>query len=108
MGGGLQFSDWRKWFFKCSLCLRMAPVVKQGNVLHALNGAARRARLERAIFTLKMLRGVLFQRNARVPPLLGTIVNQTVFAHVKVAAAGTTTPFARNPAGNIFLMSVKA
>ena len=87
--------------------MRISPVVEQRNMLNALNSASWRTGLEGVIFVIQMLLCVLFQWDARVPPLLRTIMDQAIFADVKVAAAGPAAPVARNPARNVFLVAVE-
>src|ERR1700678_4424189 len=60
--------------------------------MHAGNGAAWGTTFFREELTLTLFVGVFQQRNARVPSLLRTIVNQSVFANVQVARAGAATP----------------
>lgn len=76
-------------------------------MLDALNSAARRTGLEGVIFVVQMLLRVLIQWDAGIPPLLRAIMDQAVFADVKVAAAGPAAPVARNPARNVFLVAVE-
>ena len=92
--GGLQFDERLQRILKSRPCLRITPVVEQGDVLHALNRAAWRTGFEGIVFMIKVLRGVILQRDGRITPLLRAVMDQPVFANIEVTASGATSPVA--------------
>ena len=60
--------------------------------MHAGNGATRRASFLGHKLALALLVGIFQQRNARITPLLRTIMNQAVLANVQIPCAGAATP----------------
>src|ERR1700687_1551159 len=88
--------------------LRIAPVVQDAHLLHAGNGAARRAEFLREIFVAAHFRRVLRQRNARISALLRTPVHQAVLANIEIARAGAAAPVVFAAARVIVLEFVEA
>ena len=68
----------------------------------------RRAALLREEFALTLLRRVFRERHAGVAALLGTIMNQSVFADVEIARAGAAAPLVFASGGDIVLELIDA
>src|SRR6185437_12353145 len=92
----------------CSGALRSAPLVKVGHLVHAGNGAVRRARFLGQILAADIFHRVLHQRRGGIPALLRTVVHQPLLADVQVAGSGAAAPFVGTPVGNIVLKEVDA
>jgi hypothetical protein len=60
--------------------------------MHATDRAVRRAALHAMVFAPQILRPILLQRNARLPALLRTPVDETVLADVAIPGACGTLP----------------
>src|SRR5262245_53801705 len=71
--------------------------------VHAADGAIRGARFDGVVFVFEMGRRVLIQRNRGIAALLGTIMDQSIFTDVEVAAAGMTMPLVRKAASEVVL-----
>src|SRR5918911_3296953 len=88
--------------------LRVAPVVQDADLMHALQGAGRGAPLLRAVLALKIFHRVLFKRDAWIAALLRAPLNKAVFADVEVARSGTAAPVVRLALGDAVLKPVEA
>src|SRR5439155_23764990 len=88
--------------------LRVAPVVEDANLMHALDSAGGRAPLFGFVFAVEIFDSVVCEGNSRIAALLRAPVNQAVFADVEIARAGTTAPLIRFALGDAVLKPVKA
>src|SRR5882762_9970214 len=75
--------------------LRIAPVVEDADLVDTLDRAGGRAPFLGFVFPFEVFHRVIYQRNAGIAALLGTPVDESVFADVEVTRAGATTPFVR-------------
>ena len=66
--------------------------------MHAPDRAMWRARFLGEVFSFDVGKRIFLEWNARVTPLLGTIVNQPVFANVEIPRAGAASPIVWFPA----------
>ena len=66
----------------------------------------RRAGLFCPIFAVDVVHGVLLEWNSRIAALLRAVVNQTVFANVKVTSPGAALPFVLDAVRDIVLKIV--
>src|SRR4030095_1632079 len=64
--------------------LRIAPIVEDADLMNALERASRSAPFLRVVLTIEIFHRVLGQRNARIPTLLRTPVDQPLFTNVEV------------------------
>src|SRR5208282_813683 len=88
--------------------LGRAPIVEHGDLLHAGNGAMRRAGFLGMVLVGKVLGRVFLQGDGRKAALLRAIMHQAVFANVEVAAAGAASPVVRDALRNVFLKLMEA
>src|SRR5690242_693691 len=75
--------------------LRVAPVVENANLVNALEGARRRAPFLGFVLAIEIFHRVLLEWDSRITALLRAPVDQTFFANVQIARAGTTAPVIR-------------
>jgi len=88
--------------------LRTAPGIQGRSLMHAGNGAARRATFLRHEFALALLVRIFEQRHAGIPALLRTIMDQAIFADVQVARAGAAPPVVFEAFGDVVLELINA
>src|SRR5579863_8731353 len=67
----------------------LAEAVEHGGLVHAGNGAERRARLFGRRLTLEVGAGITLQWNCRAAALLGAVVYQPILTDIQESAAGT-------------------
>ena len=67
--------------------LRVAPVVEDAHLMHALDRAGRRAPFFGLIFTLEVFHRVVLERDAGIAALLRAPVDLPFFANVEVTRA---------------------
>src|SRR5262245_49610815 len=74
--------------------------------MDAANRAKGRAAFYLTGFALQILRPILVQRDAWMPALLRTPVDEPVLAHIEVATAGAAVPIVRTPVRQVLLKPV--
>src|SRR5258707_7599274 len=87
--------------------LRVAPVVEDADLMHALDRAGWRTPLFGFVLAPEIFHRVLFERCAGIATLLRAPVHQAVFADVEIARAGATAPFVRLAFGDAVLKPVE-
>ena len=88
--------------------LRGAPGIERGNLMHAGNGAVRRAGLFGHILPPDVSQRVVLERGAGIASLLRAIVHQAVFADVEIARSGAAAPLVGTALRNIVLERIDA
>src|SRR5215469_2534658 len=96
------------WRLRRRRPLRITPKVKDGYLVHARNGAVRRARLLGEILAPHVLPGVLLKRNAGITALLGAVVHQAVLADVEITRPCPAAPLVGTSERNVVLKPVDA
>src|ERR1700683_5338448 len=102
-----QFARWRRGGLRFQ-GLFAAPVVHHRDLLHARDGAPRRAGFAREVFAPDIFLGVAGERHTGLAALLRTPVHQAIFANVKVARAGAATPLIRFTLRDVVLEFIEA
>src|ERR1019366_463351 len=87
--------------------LRSPPVVDVAHLVHATDGAVRRATLLGQELTLHVRPAVLSQWNARIATLLRAVMHQPELADVEITPASAAPPVIRLPVGDRFLKMVE-
>src|SRR5271165_4300995 len=85
----------------------LAEIVEHRGLTHAGDGAERRATLRLRSLALDVFHRVLFERNARTPPLLGTIVDQALLANVDESASRAAVPGVGDSTRDVLLKAVE-
>src|SRR5262245_2584612 len=75
--------------------LRIAPSIKDRNLVHARDGAVWRAGFFGEVFAADILDGVLLERNRGVAALLRAVVHQAILADVKISRPCAAAPLVR-------------
>src|ERR1700743_291940 len=88
--------------------LRRAPMVDVAHLMHAADGAVRRAGLRGKELPLHVLGSVFAQRNARKTALLRAVMHEAVFADVEVARTRPAAPVVRQALRNRLLKLIEA
>src|SRR5215475_10145870 len=103
-----QFAGLRRWRSRRRRPLRITPKVKDGHLVHAGNGAVRRAGLLGEILAPHMFPRVLLKGNAGIAALLGAVVHQPVLADIEIASARPAAPLVGARERNVVLKPVDA
>src|ERR1700676_4629257 len=88
--------------------LRSTPSVKYRDLVHARNRAIRCAAFFGEIFAAHVVAGVGCERHAGIAALLRAVVDQSVFADVEVAGAGSAAPIIRQAFRDVVLEGIDA
>ena len=74
---------------------KVPELVDHRYLMDAGHRAKRGTRFHRVQLSLEVRGAILLERDARSAALLGTVVNEPVFADVKIPASGTAMPVIR-------------
>ena len=88
--------------------LRSPPVVDVAHLVHATDGAVRRATLLGQELTLHVRPAVLSQWNARIATLWRAVMHQPELADVEITRTRATAPFVRLPFRDAVLKPIEA
>jgi len=82
-----------RWKESCQCLARFFPdEIDHRDTMHARNRAIRGTRFPGPILALKVVACVLLQWDGRITSLLGTVVDESVFADIKIAASCAALP----------------
>src|ERR1019366_2751559 len=87
--------------------LGRAPEVHIGGVVHAGDGAARRATFFGDELPADMLDRIVRQRNRRIAALLRTVMHQAILANVQVPGAGPAFPLVLTAMSDVVLKEIE-
>ena len=88
--------------------MRVAPVVENADLMHALQRAGWSTPFLGFVLAIEIFHRVLLERDSGITALLRAPVDEALFTDVEIARAGTTAPVVRLAFGDTVLEPVQA